>query len=284
MDNILEVSGLTKNYGSFQLKDINFSLPKGTIMGLVGANGAGKTTTIKLILNLIKRDSGTIRVFDQDNIQNEKEIKEQLGVVFDESYFHDNLSAKDINKVMGNIYKNWSKDAFYSYLKKFELQDSKLLKQFSRGMKMKLSIAVALSHNPKLLILDEPTSGLDPILRNEILDIFLDFIQEEDRSIIFSSHITSDLEKIADYITFIDNGEIILTGGKDELLGECGIVKCGNGDFERISRDDIMGYRQNRFGYEVLVKNRNKVKRYYPEVVVDNASIEEMLLLMKRGA
>ncbi|MDP4151968.1 MAG: ABC transporter ATP-binding protein [Bacillota bacterium] len=282
MENILTVNNLTRHYSDFTLDNVSFSLPKGSIMGLIGANGAGKTTTLKLLLNLIQRDSGTISIFGKDNIKDEKEIKEQIGVVFDECYFHDNLNAADISKIMSKIYASWSKSLFSSYLSKFSLPKDKIMKQYSRGMKMKMSIAVALAHNPKLLILDEPTSGLDPVVRNEILDIFLEFIQAEDHSILLSSHITSDLEKVADYITFIRDGKIILSDEKDILLDNYGLIKCGQEPFSKISKDDIAGMRHNSFGYEILVRNKKDAARKYPGYVIDNITTEEILLLMEK--
>ena len=225
MENILEVKNLNKRYKEFELKNINLSLPHGMIMGLIGENGAGKTTTIKSILNLIRIDSGEIKIFGLDLGKDEKEIKENVGVVLDDSFLSEYLTGKDINKIMKKIYKNWDEELFFKYLKEFNLPIDKISKEFSSGMKMKLKIAVALSHKPKLLILDEPTSGLDPVARNEILDIFQDFIENGENSILVSSHITSDLEHVADYITFINNGEIVMCKDKDELLEKYGIVK-----------------------------------------------------------
>lgn len=282
MENILNLENLSKAYDNFTLKDINLNIPKGSIMGLVGENGAGKTTTIKLILNLIKRDKGTIRLFGFDNIQREMEVKERIGVVLDESNFHDNLNSNDISIIMGNIYKNWNNNVFSDYLKQFNLPKNKVIKDLSKGMKMKLSIAVALSHNPDLLILDEPTSGLDPIIRNEILDIFLEFIQDEEKSILFSTHITSDLDKIADYITFIHSGEIIFSKDKDALINDYGIIKCGKDDFNKIDRKDVIGYRKNQFGYEVLTNNKQSAEIRYKGLTMDSANLEDIMLFYIR--
>lgn len=282
MENILELEGLSKSYDDFTLKNVDFNLPKGSIMGLVGENGAGKTTIIKLILNLIKKESGSIKVFDLDNIENEQHIKEKIGVVLDESYFHDNLKAKDINLIMSNIYSNWDKNVFFYYVKKFRLPMDKIVKEFSKGMKMKLSIAVALSHDPQFLILDEPTSGLDPIVRSEILDIFLDFIQDEEKSILFSTHITSDLDKIADYITFIHEGEIIFSETKDDMINDFGIIKCGKDDFYKIDKMDIVGYRRSQFSYEVLINNKRQNRIKYNTFIIDSVNLEEIMLLYIR--
>ena len=220
---ILEVDSLSKHYADFDLKDVSLSLPKGAIMGLVGTNGAGKSTTIKLILNLIRRDGGSVRIFGKDNIGEEAAVKERIGVVFDECFFHDNLKPSQVSKVMGHIYKDWDEAYFFRLTDRFALPRGKVVKEFSRGMKMKLSIAAALSHHPDLLLLDEPTSGLDPIVRNEILDLFMDFIQDENKSVLLSSHITSDLEKVADYIAYIHGGRILLSDEKDALVERYGV-------------------------------------------------------------
>lgn len=279
---ILKVKNLSKTYENFSLKNIDFNLPKGCIMGLVGENGAGKTTIIKLILNLIKRENGNIEIFGLDNIENEQQIKEKIGVVLDESYFHDNLNVKDINLIMSNIYSNWDKPLFLYYLKRFKLPSDKIVKDFSKGMKMKLSIAVALSHDPQFLILDEPTSGLDPIVRSEILDIFLDFIQDEEKSILFSTHITSDLDKIADYVTFIHEGEIIFSETKDDMINNFGIIKCGKEDFNKIDKEDIVGFRKSQFGYEVLINNKQQNKVKYENYIIDSVNLEDIMLLYIR--
>ena len=273
---IMKIEHLTKQYIDFTLNDISFNLPKGSIMGLIGENGAGKTTTIKLILNLIKKDNGKIKIFGLDNIDDELKIKENIGVVLDESYFHDNLRPKDISIIMGNIYDKWDNKKFLSYIKKFNLPLDKIIKDYSKGMKMKLSIAAALSHDPQLLILDEPTGGLDPVVRSEVLDIFLDFIQDEEKSILFSTHVTSDLDKIADYITFIHDGKLVFTESNDEIINNYGIIKCGLSDFEKIDKMDIIGHRKNKFGYEVLVNNKQNSK--YKDFTIDSANLEDIML------
>lgn len=218
MENILEVKNLCKIYDKFSLRNIEFELPKGSIMGLIGENGAGKSTIIKAILNLINTNDGVIKIFGLDNKEHEKEIKEDIGVILDEGFLSEYLTPNDINDIMKNIYKQWEEGLYFKYIENFKLPRDKISGEYSKGMKMKLKIAVALAHKPKLLILDEPTSGLDPIARNEILDIFQEFIQNEEHSILVSSHITSDLEGIADYITFINNGEMVLSKTKDELI------------------------------------------------------------------
>ncbi len=274
MEYALEIKGLTKKYVDFTLDHVSFSLPAGCIMGLIGENGAGKSTIIKLILNLIHNDGGEVRVFG--NILNDSQIriKENIGVVFDESGFPDNLCINDINIIMQNIYTTWDKNRFMKYTTKFALPERKAVKDYSRGMKMKLSIAVALSHDSKLLILDEATSGLDPIIRDEILDVFLEFIQDETHSILISSHIISDLEKICDYITFVHNGRLFFCEGKDTLKNMYGILKCSSSQFEQLDKNIVKGYRKNSFGVEALVL-KNKASA---DLIVDPASIEDIML------
>lgn len=244
MENILEIKNLSKKYDGFELKNVNIELPKGMIMGFIGENGAGKTTTIKSILNIINKDSGKIKIFGLDNKENEIKIKEDIGVVLDDSFLSEYLNPTDINKIMRNIYKNWDEKLYFKYIEDFKLPKEKISKEYSSGMKMKLKIAVALAHHPQLLILDEPTSGLDPVARNEILDIFQDFIQDENKGIFVSSHITSDLEHIADYITFINEGEIIFTKTRDELLENYGIVKCTEEELKKIDKKDYIKYKK----------------------------------------
>ena len=226
MSNVIELKNVTKDYGDFKLDNVNLCVPQGCIYGFIGQNGAGKTTTIQLILDIIKRDSGDIRVFGKDIIKDGVVLKEDIGVVYDEMGFHEFLTAKDINNIMKKIYSNWSEETFFNYLTRFSLPTKKRCGAFSRGMRMKLQIAVAMSHNAKLLIMDEPTSGLDPIVRNEILDIFQEFVVDENHTILLSSHITVDLERIADMVAFIDHGKIILDGDKNEIIEKHGLVKC----------------------------------------------------------
>lgn len=283
MTDALHIEGLCKKYADFQLDHVTFSLPKGCILGFVGENGAGKTTTIKAILNLISIDSGSISVLGLDHQKKERAIKEQIGVVFDNSGFHSCLTPNDIESILKRIYKNWDSALYRSYLKKFALPQNKQIKKFSKGMTMKLNIATALSHRPRLLILDEATSGLDPIVREEILDIFLDFIQDEEHSILISSHITSDLDKIADYIAFIHNGKIVFSRPKDELAGKMGVLKCSTSDFQKLSASEILRYRKSQFGYEALLDDRYAFVRRHPGAAVDPANIEEIMLFYVRG-
>ncbi len=274
MENAFKITNLSKNYKDFKLDNINIELPKGCIMGFIGENGAGKSTTIKLILDLIHRDSGNITVLGKDNKKELNLIKENIGVVMDECFFPENINAANINLIMKNIYKTWDEKKFNNLLSGFSLPDKKIIKDYSRGMKMKLSIAVALSHDSKLLILDEATSGLDPIVRDEILDVFLEFIQNEEHSIFISSHIISDLEKICDYVTFIHKGKIIFSEPKDSLIEDYGILKCSSENFKNIDKSIIKGYRKNSFGVEALVLKNNFKGNY----VIDKASIEDIML------
>ena len=280
--NAIHVEHLKKQYPGFALKDISFDVPEGSIVGFVGENGAGKTTTIKSILGIVPCE-GKVEILGMDARRQELEIKEQIGVVFDDNHFHEAFQLKQIDAVMKRMYRNWDSGLFARYAARMKLPQGKPVKEFSRGMRMKLSIAVAMAHHPKLLILDEATSGLDPIVREEILDLFLDFIQEEDHSIFFSSHITSDLDKIADYIIFLHDGEIVFQREKQELLDSSGILKCGQQVFEALPEQEILRYRKHDFGYEVLVNRLNPVFRAHPEWVVDPASIEDIMLFLVRG-
>ena len=283
MENILEIKNLSKKYNGFELKNVSIELPKGMIMGFIGENGAGKTTTIKSILNVINRDSGEIKIFGLDNKENERKIKEDIGVVLDDSFLSEYLNPSDLNKIMKNIYKNWDEKLYFKYIEDFKLPKEKISKEYSSGMKMKLKIAVALAHHPKLLILDEPTSGLDPVARNEILDIFQEFIQDEEHGIFVSSHITSDLEHIADYITFINNGEIIFTKTRDELLENYGIVKCSEEQFKKIDKKDYIKYKKNRYEYDVLIEDKYEFKKKYDISVIDKPSLEDIMLIYIKG-
>lgn len=285
MNDILEVEKLCKTYekSDFRLKDVSFCVPGGSIMGFVGENGAGKTTTINCILNALFKDSGTVRIFGKEMSDEDISIREDLGVVFDNSSFSGQLDAGKLSRVMAGIYSRWDHEEFVRYLEKFQIPANKKIRTFSRGMSMKLSIAAALSHQPKLLILDEATTGLDPVVRDEILDVFLDFVQDEGHSILLSSHITSDLEKIADYITFIHQGTIILTASKDELIYEYAVMRCKQSQFDVVEKPDILAYRKRDYQVDVLVKNRKEMERKYRDVVIDQVSIDDIMLLLIKG-
>ena len=283
MEATIKVKNLNKKYEGFELKNISFEIPEGSIVWLIGENGAGKTTTIKSILNIINSE-GEIQVLGKDIKQNEKEIKSKLGVVLDDSFLSEYLTPKKINSIMKDFYNTWDKKLFEKYIKIFKLPENKMIKDFSSGMKMKLKIATAISHKPQILILDEPTSGLDPIVRNEILDIFRQFIAEDEtRSILVSTHITTDLEHISDYIMFIKNGEITLNLPTSEILENYGIVKCDEKDFSKISKEDYEYYRKEKYQYEVLVKNKKMIKSKYGISTIDKASIEDIMLFYIKG-
>ena len=223
------------------------------------------------------------KIFGLDNKKEEKKIKEDVGAVLEDSFLSEHLNPIDINKIMKNFYKNWDEKLFFKYVEEFKLPKNKISKEYSSGMKMKLKIATALSHHPKLLILDEPTSGLDPVARNEILDIFQDFIQDEEHSILVSSHITSDLEHIADYITFINNGEIVLTKTRDELLEIYGIVKCSEEEFKKLDKKDFIKYRKSKYEYEILIENKLEFKKKYDIQVIDKPTIEDIMVIYIKG-
>ena len=283
MKNCIEIKGLCKSYGDFSLNNIDLTLPGGSILGLIGENGAGKTTTIKCILNLIRRDAGEITVLGHDNIREERLAKQDIGLVLDECFFHDTLRPLDVGRVLAPAYKNWDQALFRDYLDKFSLPEKKLIKDFSRGMKMKLSLSAALAHRPKLLILDEPTAGLDPVIRDEILDEFLGFIQDEDHAILMSSHITSDLEKVADYIAYIHQGEVVLSDAKDAILDSYGRVGCTAAQLEAIAPDDVLRVRKGSFGCEALVKDRAAFARKYPMLLVERTTLEDIMLFVGKG-
>ena len=277
-ENAIEIDGLTKKYDGFTLDNISFNVPKGSIMGFIGQNGAGKTTTINSLLNIIKKDSGTIRILGLDNEKNEIAIKEQIAAVFDELPFHDQLNANHISIILRDIFKEWDNEKYLEYLDRFALPLKKKIGQFSKGMKMKLQIAAALSHNAKLLIMDEATTGLDPVVRNEILDIFLEYLQDENHSILMSSHITSDLEKIADSVTFIDRGKLLLTGYKDDILETHGVMKCSVDNYKQIDEADIISARITDFGAEIMVSDKKLCSQKYSGIIMDNTTLEEIML------
>ncbi len=277
-ENAIEISGVTKRYDGFTLDNISFSVPKGSIMGFIGQNGAGKTTTIKALLNIIPIDGGSMKMLGMDHITHEYEIKEQLAAVFDEMPFHNDFTANGLNTVFKGLYHSWNEEQFFGYLDRFALPRKKKIKKFSKGMKMKLQIATALSHGAKLLVMDEATTGLDPVVRNEILDIFREYLQDDTNSILMSSHITSDLEKIADSVTFIDKGKILLSGYKDEILENHGVVKCTKADFAQIASEDFISARLNEFGAEVMVADRAACKKKYSGLLVEKTTLEEIML------
>ncbi|MBY2478662.1 ABC transporter ATP-binding protein [Clostridioides difficile] len=279
-NNVL-VQNLYKDFDDFSLKDISFRVPKGRIVGFIGENGAGKSTTINLILNELEKDAGKIEIFGVDNTT--YSIKNDIGIVFDECNFHEVFTAKHIGKILSGIYTSWDDTLYQYYLEKFNLPFKKPIGSFSKGMKMKLSITCAIAHKPKLLILDEATTGLDPVSRDEILDLFLEFIQDEEHSIFFSSHITSDIEKIADYVVLIHKGKIVFEEQKDNLIYNYGIIRCGKEKFKTISQDDYLICRQTNVSIECLVDNKETTRRKYKDVIVDSATLEDIMLFYIKG-
>ena len=285
MENILELEKVSKIFdkSNFMLDGISFSLPYGTIMGVVGENGAGKTTTIGCILNTVMKDSGEIKIFGKEMQDKDTDMREKIGVVYDGDNFPGYWTAKQLSQVMDGLYSQWDSALFQKYLKDFRLPVNQKIKHYSKGMTMKLAIAAALSHHPQLLILDEATSGLDPIMRDEMLDVFLEFVQVEDHSILLSSHITSDLEKIADYITFIHDGKLILTASKDDLIYNYAVMRCKENQFRALDSSDILAYRKRDFQIDVLVSDGKEAERKYKDIVVDHVSVDEIMLLLAKG-
>ncbi|WP_195573886.1 ABC transporter ATP-binding protein [Paenibacillus sp. 1001270B_150601_E10] len=278
MEHAITMTGVDMQYPGFKLDNLSLTLPTGTIMGLIGENGAGKSTTIKLILDLISRNKGDIRVLGQDNRALTKPMKEHIGVVLEECTFPDTLTPNHINRILKNIFQTWNEDQFHAYIKRFHVPADKKVKELSRGMKMKLSIAAALSHDSKLLILDEATSGLDPIVRDEMLDVFLDFMKDESHSILMSSHILSDLEKVSDYIAFMHQGKLLFSEEKDMLLDRYGVLKCTKEDLARIDPSLIQGVRQHQFGAEALVERSSLPGAW----TVERATIEDIMIFFAK--
>lgn len=285
MENILELQQICKTFpkSNFILDKLSFSLPYGAILGFVGENGAGKTTTIGCILNTVRKDSGMVKLFGKEMRDIDTDIREKIGVVYDGDNFPGFWTAKQLSQVMEGIYTQWDNALFQKYLEDFHLPVKQKIKNYSRGMTMKLAIAVALSHHPQLLILDEATSGLDPIMRDEMLDVFLEFVQEESHSILLSSHITSDLEKVADYITFIHNGKLIMTASKNDLVYNYAVMRCKESQFLALDPGDIIAYRKRDFQIDVLVANGKEAGRKYKGAVVDHVSVDEIMLLLVKG-
>lgn len=285
MENILELQQVSKTFSKsdFSLDNITFSLPYGAILGFVGANGAGKTTTIGCILNTIAKNSGTVKLFGKEMTDKDTDVREKIAVVYDGDNFPAYLNANQLSQVMEGIYSKWDNSLFLKYLHSFNLPPQKKIRHYSRGMTMKLAVATALSHHPQLLILDEATGGLDPIMRDEMLDVFLEFVQKEDHSILISSHITSDLEKIADYITFIDNGKIIMTASKNDLVYNYSVLRCKESQFLTLDPKDILAYRKRDYQIDVLVSNGKEAERKYRDVIVDHVSVDEIMLLLIKG-
>jgi ABC-2 type transport system ATP-binding protein len=280
-DIAVRVTGLNKHYkkSGFSLSDVSFDIPKGSIVGFIGENGAGKTTTIKLILNVIGKDSGDVAIFGKDMDSYERDIKSRIGVVFDGNRFPEMLKIRDVERIMSVTYKNWDHMEFNYYLELFGITNRKMpVKKLSQGMKMRLSIATALSHKPDLLILDEPTSGIDPIARNEILDLLANYVENGERTVLFSSHITTDIEKVADQVIYIKEGKIVFSENKDVLLEKYRVIRCGENEFKSIDKGAIVGYKLGRFGYELLASDSPELKTISGDIVIEKPSIEDIML------
>ena len=274
----IEIKDLVKTFDSFKLGPVNLSIPKGTIVGYIGQNGAGKSTTIKLLLGLLRKDSGDIRLLDEEN-PNSVELKDKLGVVFDDLLVPEEMTLVDLEKFCSRVYSKWDREFFYQLKKKFKLSEKQAIQSYSRGMRMKLSMAVALSHKAEILILDEATSGLDPIVRDEILDFLLDFIQDENHTILISSHILSDLEKVADYIAFINDGKVLFVESKDELKENYAICTLSNEEVKNLDEEAIIGRRIHAFGQEMLVK-----RNFIPDGIrLQKPSIEDIMIYFLKG-
>ena len=281
-NSIIEVSGLCKSYSSFQLQDISFSLAEGCIMGLIGENGAGKTTTLKALLDIVRPDSGEIRLFGQPVRPDSALLKEQIGVVWENSFFYEGLTAQDIQRCMAGVYKQWDSVLYRRLLDQFQLPFRQPMQKFSRGMRMKLLIANALAHHPRLLILDEATSGLDPVVRSEILDLFLEFIQDETHSILFSSHITSDLDKIADYVTLLHQGQMLFNEEKDRLQEQYGVLRCSVSALHALAPQQIVRIIPHDFHCEALVTQKEHI-RLTEQMILEPATIEQIMLFYIKG-
>lgn len=283
MDYALEIKDLCKSYNTFRLENVSLKLPRGCIVGLIGENGAGKSTTMKAALNLIEKDGGKVLYWGKELTEETEELKEDIGVVFDEMNFYEALTPIEVGKISSLAWKHWDDALYKKYLEQFALPGDKKLKEFSKGMQVKLCLAIAMSHKAKLLILDEPTSGLDPVVRDDILDIFLEHVQEEDNSILLSSHITDDLEKVADYIVFIHKGQIILCEKKDELIYNYGIIRCGSEDKKKIDDHDILACRKSGYQWNILVRDKKKAAVKYPGMIIDGTTLNEIMLMYVKG-
>lgn len=279
MEYALKIDHLTKDFGSFALEDVSLAIPGGTILGLIGENGAGKSTAIKCLLGILRPDSGEISLLGRETA----DALVDVGYVPDECPFADALKVKQVGSFLSGVFSGWDDALFTHYLEKFELPTDKRIKELSRGMKMKLSIAAALAHRPKLLVLDEATSGLDPVVRDEILDEFMAFLSDEDHAILISSHITSDLEKICDWVVYLHKGKVTISGAKDELLAGYGKLSCSKADLARVDPSLLVGTRSGDFGCQALVKDRAVFQRAYPDLPLDAPNLEDLMIFTTRG-
>ncbi|MDE6259490.1 MAG: ABC transporter ATP-binding protein [Oscillospiraceae bacterium] len=279
MTNCIELKGLVKEYKTFTLGPIDLTVPGGSILGLIGENGAGKTTLIKSMLGIVKPSGGSVTLLGTDH----DHAKEDIGIVMDDCFFSEYLRVKDVNSVLSHVYKGWDKGLFADYLDKFGLAGAKNIKELSRGMRMKLSLAAALAHKPRLLLLDEATAGLDPVVRDEILDEFLAFVSDEDHAILISSHITSDLEKVADYIAYLHQGKLLMCDEKDRLLETYGRLVCTKADLDQVDKGYIVATRKSQYSTEALIRHKNDFKRTYPRLTVEPVTLDELMVFVVKG-
>ena len=285
MEYAVEIADLRKTFPGFLLKDVTWKIPQGYISGLIGPNGAGKTTIIKLIMNLLRKDSGSISIFDRDHREAEKEIKSRVGFVYDVPLHYGYLKLRDYKSLVAAFYKRWDEGAFRSLAQDFQLPLNRRIKALSRGMKMKFAIALALSHHADLIIMDEPTSGLDPVFRRELLDTLSSLLQDETKTILFSTHITSDLEGIADYVTFIRDGEIVFSEAKDTLLESWAMVKGGNEQLTPATIGLFQGYRRGRYGFEGIVSDGKEAKRIFKDTAIcEKPTLEDIMYFLVEGS
>lgn len=283
MENAIEIRNLSKEYRDFSLKNLSLNVPRGTVLGLIGENGAGKSTLIQSMLGLIKAEYEKIELLGKQLRNQEKEIKEDIAVIFDVSHYNPEYTPAFIGKMLKRVYRNWDMEKYDAYLSRFGLPADKKLKKFSKGMKMKLEFAIAFSHKPRLLILDEATSGLDPVFRDEILELIREFTEEEDHTVVMSSHITSDLDKVADYIAFLHEGKLQFVKSYDELQNDYGVLHCGKDFFESLREEDIVSFKKEPYEYKVLVRNRNGILSVFPDLEMEKASMEDIMLMYVKG-
>ena len=283
MENTVEIKNLNKNYTNFSLKNVSLNIPSGTIVGLIGENGAGKSTLIQSMLGILKADYDSLKFFNKDFTENEKAIKEEIAVIFDQTHFNLEFTPKFIGTILSKTYQNWDMETYYSYLKTFDLPLKKKLKTFARGMKMKLEFAIAFSHHAKLMILDEATSGLDPIVRDEILDMIRMFTEEENHTVLMSSHITSDLDKIADYIAYIHDGKLTFMISHDNMNENYGVISGGKDILDTLNEDDIVSYIKEPYSYSILIQNRQELQKVFPDLEIRRPSVEEFMLFHVKG-
>lgn len=284
MTNVVEFKNVTKTFKNFSLDDLSFSIKKGYVTGFIGANGAGKSTTIKLLMNLLRKDSGDISIFGLEQNKHNQAIKERIGFVYDENCYYDTLSIRELRRIIAPMYQNWDNTLSDKYIDQFNLPEKQMIKSFSKGMKMKMAIAFAISHDPEFIIMDEPTSGLDPVFRRDILELLHEIMLNEDKTIFFSTHITTDLDRIADYITYIHNGQILFSKERDELLDEYGVVKGSTDLLDEDTKKEFVSIRKTNVGFEALTSNRKRAKNIFGnEVLIEKPTLEDIMYYTNKG-